>query len=632
MRIGSYVKTPEQSRTGAVFSDDSALRPHLERPWFRAYLARRLGTPLGAGAGEPQGVVTISEDDLARHTVLTGSTGSGKSRALELFLDQEIAANHSVVLIDPKGETADRLLARVQASGRAAETVTLLDPRSLLGIPGWNPLATDIPLSQAVADFVHVLEQAHASWGPRLADTLTNALLVVGAHGLSCYELARFLVREDYRNALLGRAVRSAEPLAYAEAVQYFQMEFNAWGRSERAQATSPVLNKVRELLRSPFLFPCLCARRNTLDLASYWRRPGVLIIRLDRAVLGEEGARLLGGLLIHLLFRTALRTPGSVPVALAIDELPLLERFVGKALAEIVTVARSLRLRLYFALQHWSQLSEPLREALLANAAVQAFFRLGYDDARLIAASLAANTPAHVSRLTVAVDRVDRYTGEPEYAEWRHPIRDPYGRPLRMGAGVWKEKKPHSLADLHALTAAQRVGRLYVRTPDTGQPVELGAYLAGLSPADYRIEGPSVQAVVWFPRPRIIKTEQFREADALRLWVGRLQALPVQHAVVRLAAGTTGVVKFSTVDTPTLAAGARDRFLESSRQTNGQTPEEIASLLAGRQEQVEQAAAGRVSPSSERPNPGETRGKPQLVSSQLTQRAVAEVDDGSLW
>ena len=132
------------------------------------------------------------------------------------------------------------------------------------------------------------------------------------------------------------------------------------------------------------------------------------MLVHLDSAALGDEGARLLGGLMAHQLLRTAMRADGPVPVVLALDEMGVSEEFVGGAAAKILAIARSRGLRLLVACQHLAQLSDGLRQALLANAAVQAFFRLGHADARLAAASLSAGTGERVSRVAVDVAKRD--------------------------------------------------------------------------------------------------------------------------------------------------------------------------------------------------------------------------------
>ncbi len=373
-----------------------------------------------------------------------------------------------------------------------------------------NPLAMT-PLSEAVADFVAALERSTSAWGHRLQDVLTNGCLLVGAHGLSIFELVECLRREDYLDGLLRLPLPPSAPAACREAARFFRHEFLAWTPSARREATGPVLNKLRELLRNDFLCALLCARRTNLDLAGLWRRPGVVLVHLDRAALGEEGARLLGGLMVGSLFRTALRTAGPVPVTLCLDELATAEHFAGATLLDILGIARSRNLRLMGACQHLAQLPDGLRSALLANAAVQIFFRLGPADARLAAGALSVGTPPRLSRLHLEAEGPDRKTGMVPRSQWRHAVWDGEGRILRLGRPHWERLRWHGLfgdgrlgdgrlADgsvgnpCDPLTELSRLslGRLYVRAADTGEPVEVGRYVRGLRPGEWWLEGPA--------------------------------------------------------------------------------------------------------------------------------------------
>jgi Helicase HerA, central domain/TraM recognition site of TraD and TraG len=601
VHVGTYRTQPSGTSTPAVICDAPELRRHVDRPWFRAEVARRLGSQLRPSSHGTRRTAALADAALARHTLICGATGSGKSRLLEHLILEQLARGYSLVLVDPKGETADRVLAQAVSRGIAPDLVTLLDPRRPAGIPGCNPLTSGIPLAQAVSDFVAVIRASATSWGPRLDDMLHNALLLVGSHGLSLYELARLLTRDDYREGLLNVSIRPADPATYREVCNYFRDEFGGWSRSERIQAVSPVLNKIRELLRSSFLRPLLCARRNTLALSRLWHRPGVVLLRLDRTALGEEGSRLLAGLITHLLFRTALRAAGPVPVVLAIDELPVLERFVGEALTEIITLARSQGIRCLVACQHLAQLSESLRAALLANAAVQAFLRLGYADAKLVAASLAVGAEPRILRLVANTDREDRKTERPETVEQRHPIRDAYGRPLRLSPTAWEKVRGNhlfgrdSVRDLQTLVATAGVTRLYVRAADTGAPVALKEYIAGLPATDYWIDGPALQLVVVFPRPRLTGVERWNESDATRAWTRCLLELPVQHAVLRVAAGEAGLIRVVDVPSPKVNRTRHEQFMEACSATAGQSCEEIQATLQWRQQQVERIATGHT-------------------------------------
>jgi len=727
--LGTYLDRGTHGRDGRgdnaglrVLCDAPELRRHVDQPWFRAHLAEQLGLPLDAVAVQPgpnaghsdtsahssrKTAATVTHDLLGRHTCLVGATGSGKTRLALHLLAEQIQAGCSVVLLDPKAETLLHLLALAKKAGIAPQQVTLLAPQpqeswqssggeasgSLLGgligvVPGWNPLdprASGIAPAQAAADFVSVLSQSTASWGPRLQDILTNALIVIGTHGLSLFELARFLQRDDYRDNLLATAPATlpfSGRVAYGEAHAFFTDEFGAWSRTERASAVAPVMNKVRELLRSAFLRSLLCARRNTLDLASLWQHQRLVLVHLDRTSLGDEGARLLGGLLTHHLYRTALRVEGPVPVVLSLDEMGVSEQFVGKAAGEILAVARSRNLRLLVACQHLAQLSDELRTALLANTAVRVFFRLGHADAKVVASSLAAGVGERVTTVSADVAKRDTKTGLPYLTSASHVLLNASGEALRVSVAAWHELRRLALFSgtvdsgqsgagaMNAFTAAlppalvpapkaltgtapqaalasaggslalrsangvttresatgpppdpltglQRLchlsgfaGRLYVRAPDTNEPVEVSRYLAALSPGEWRLGGPAPLTLsIFFPKPRLRIVGQQTESERQQAWTRTLMDLPVQQAVLATAdqgqrygqgrgqePAVIRVVDVRSLDALAEAAAVSlERYLSAAAVAGGQSLREIESTHRWREEQVESVAASGI-------------------------------------
>src|SRR5690349_15743125 len=51
IRLGQVVADPERQTGPAIFCEAAALRPHVGRPWFRAYAAQRLGKSFGGPPG-----------------------------------------------------------------------------------------------------------------------------------------------------------------------------------------------------------------------------------------------------------------------------------------------------------------------------------------------------------------------------------------------------------------------------------------------------------------------------------------------------------------------------------------------------------------------------------------------------
>ncbi|MBB6053964.1 type IV secretory system conjugative DNA transfer family protein [Armatimonas rosea] len=639
VRIGTRIfHDAQQSATRfRVVSDDPELIPHVNQPWFRAHACEKLELPMPHRSGRDDKISTVaaSHDQLARHAVVCGATGSGKTRLAMQLLFEQLKAGCSVVMMDPKLETITHVLLMAQKAGITSDQVTMLLPGNadLGGVPGWNPLdykQTGTPPGQAAGDFVSVLAQSASSWGPRMQDLLTNALLIIATHRLSILELARFLQRDEYREGLLAQEVEQPDPIAYQEAYEFFTSEFANWGKSERTSAVAPVMNKLREFLRSGFLRSLLCAQKNTLDLASLWQKQRLVLVNLDRTTLGDEGARLLGGMLAWQLYRTAMRVEGSVPVCLSLDEMGVSGQFIGRAVCEILAIARSRKLRMLVACQHLAQLSDELRESLLAITSVRAFFRLGYEDARVIAASLAAGTGSEIATVeATSLLKKDSKTGEltGAWVSVEHPILDGWGNELRLSSNAWKDfllgrcvtelesdidivmpwdRLPNGWEDttrswmqqpewwefdpierLLELARMSRIQRLYVHAPDTGEPVELRQYISQLPPDQYRVSGfAPVRLAVFFPKSKLSVVTRVTESERRDRWTRRLMDLPTARAVVVLAPDAPVMTKVVDVPDP-IASPGFERFLSGAMVSSGQTLPDLERVYEARRSEV---------------------------------------------
>jgi hypothetical protein len=339
-------------------------------------------------------------------------------------------------------------------------------------------------------------------------------------------------------------------------------------------------MNKISDLLRTSFLYSVLCAPENTLDLSSLWREPGLVLVRLDRAVLGEAASRLFAGMLVYHLFRTALATEGPVTVHLALDELPIIERLVGGSgadLIEIVTAARSRGLHLTVCGQHLSGISENLRSVLLANTGVQLFLRLSYADAKAVGGFLAAGEAPAAKRVVIQRDRLDT-------AQWRQPILDPWGRKLRLrlpeAGSSWRKHASGSaqLADLEAMARDLGIARLYVHSADGRGPVPIRRYLQGVPEHSYRFEGAPLELAVTFPKPKVAAIDRASEADLARGLTRRLQNLRAREALLRVAGRETCMVRIADVPMPECGDDEMRMYVGRSAAANAQpmAPEAI--------------------------------------------------------
>jgi hypothetical protein len=85
--------------------------------------------------------VALAARDGLRHLHVLGPTGVGKSTLLLNLIVQDIAAGRGVVVIEPKGDLVEDVLARIP--GERLDDVVLLDPADEARPVGLNPLAAN---------------------------------------------------------------------------------------------------------------------------------------------------------------------------------------------------------------------------------------------------------------------------------------------------------------------------------------------------------------------------------------------------------------------------------------------------------------------------------------------------------
>lgn len=344
-----------------------------------------LGTyPSGAPA-------LLAHTDRRRHLYLIGKTGTGKSTLLANMMLADLDRGHGFALLDPHGDLAITVADAVPRW--RTNDVIYLDPADLAHPIGFNPLSSVEPdrrplvAAHLVAAFQHIWGD---SWGPRLEYILSNALrLLLEAPGSTLLGLPRLLADDRYRRSLLAHA---RDPVIRA----FWLSEFAGWSERYASEALAPVQNKVGTLLGPPVLRNMLGQTRSAFDIRRIMDEGRVLIVNLAKGKLGEAPTRLLGAFLATA-FAQAAQSRADVAeherpdFTLYADEF---QNFATTSFAEILSEARKYRLALVLAHQFLGQLPDLLRQAVIGNAGTIVAFRIGAEDAALIAAELAIETP----------------------------------------------------------------------------------------------------------------------------------------------------------------------------------------------------------------------------------------------
>lgn len=332
--------------------------------------------------------IALSEKERSRHLYLIGKTGSGKSNALEYFAIRDIHGHKSLVLIDPHGDTARRVLDTIPSS-RTRHT-TYLDLADTAYAVGFNPLA-NIPLNRAAlaaSNITQALKDIFAGmWGPRLEHFLFNGLIPLIEHGATFDDLTPLYYSKQHRE-------RFTRDIKDSQSARFWHEEYPSYNDRYREDAQGPILNKIGQVLASPALRRVLLQTHPKFSLSL---ENQIVVVNLNKGGIGASPANLLGSLIISavqsiVMARSdsgeaeALEPPARPPISLIVDEF---QSFSSIAIASMLSETRKYGLQITIANQYLSQLSDEVRDAVLGNVGTLVSFRISAHDAKTLSPEL---------------------------------------------------------------------------------------------------------------------------------------------------------------------------------------------------------------------------------------------------
>lgn len=386
----------------------------LEAPAF-IYAGKEEGAvPLGrVRFRNDERLVGIGREDRMRHVYIAGSTGAGKSTLLLNQIYADMQAGRGLTVFDVHGDLANAIASLVPH--RRTNDTILFDAAGSSVVP-FNPLACPDPtrVDQVTSGVVSAMRKLYDSWGPRLENLLRSAVFATVERGGTLLTMHRLLTEEGFRDGFI--------PRIQDEIVRAFWMyEFGGWSKQYRTEAVSSVTNKILPLLTNRQLRAIMVPDgRKSLDLRSVMDRGQILIISLSRGRLGQDNATLLGGLLLTSLEQAAMGR-ADIPETERCDHHLYLDEFQNlttPSTAIILSEARKFRLALTLSHQFTRQLDEPTLSSVLGNCGTLIAFRVGSEDAALLAPAFSktpgqlksqdlANLPNYLAYVRLLVDGV---------------------------------------------------------------------------------------------------------------------------------------------------------------------------------------------------------------------------------
>ena len=329
----------------------------------------------------------ISAKDQTFHGIAYGPSGSGKSTVLLHLIIADITAGRPVVVLDPKRQLIDDILARVPA--HRMNNIVELNAADASPV-GFNPLDTtgrdpDVVVDGILAVFAAVFADGY---GPRTGDIFGSALRTLARGSrpnapATLTDLPRLLSDSSFRRPYVNRVQGD---LALGQFWSWYEGQSPA---SQAAVIAAP-MNKLRQLLLRPAMVRMLDQRQGRFRLRDTFKSGKAVLVPLNEGLIGPGVASLLGSLIIAEVWQAVQERAGETsahlrPGTVVVDEAP---RFVNlpTSLADALAISRSLSVGWFLAAQFRSQFPPELRTAVDINARSKIAFATEADDARDLA------------------------------------------------------------------------------------------------------------------------------------------------------------------------------------------------------------------------------------------------------
>ena len=367
----------------------------------------------------------IKQADRLFHLYAIGKTGTGKTTLLETLVRQDMLHGRGVAVIDPHGDLAERLVAQVPSWRRG--DLVYLNASDISQPFGYNPLRRvqrdRIPLAASgLMEAFKKLWGAEA-WGVRMEHVLRNALYALIEYGEATLpDILRMFTDKAFQKEVLAKVTNDQVKLFWAK-------EFKNYNPRYAQESIAPIQNKVGAFLADPRLYRMFTDPPVDLHFRQIMDEGKILIVNLSKGSLGEDSANLLGAILVTTLGLAALSRSDVEESRrrdfhLFIDEF---QSFTTLSVANMVSEIRKYHVGLVLAHQNLFQLEPEVRHTVLGNVGTIVCFRLGPEDAQIIAREFMpkfelediVNLPNHGIYLKLMIDRAPSH---PFSANTLHP------------------------------------------------------------------------------------------------------------------------------------------------------------------------------------------------------------------
>ena len=208
-----------------------------------------------------------------------------------------------------------------------------------------------------------------------------TTLALLDSPNTTVLSILKMLSDKNYRQTIIARIQDSVVK-------NFWVNEFAGWSEKFDAEAITPLLNKVGQLVSTNMIRNIIGQPKNTFDIRDIMDNQKILLMKVSKGLLGEENSQLIGSMIITKIYQAAMaradmREEEREDFYFYVDEF---QNFATDTFTEILSEARKYHLCLTIAHQYVGQLNEEVRKTVFGNVGSMVSFRVGAEDAVILA------------------------------------------------------------------------------------------------------------------------------------------------------------------------------------------------------------------------------------------------------
>ena len=380
--------------------------PSTETPHINWLGARKAPPPanmptegLSLGIAKYRGIqkeVRLKKDDRRRHLYVVGKSGGGKSVFIENLAVQDIKNGEGVCVIDPHGDFAEYVLQHVPKE--RADDVIYFNPADIERPIGLNMLEAkteeqkDFVTQEMISIFYKLVTDPNMI-GPMFEHNMRNVMLTLMSdmqNPGTIAEIPRMFTDDEFVKKWKAKI---KDPVVLA----FWEKEMAKTSDFHKSEMLGYLISKVGRFVENQMIRNIIGQTHSGFNFREIMDQRKILIVNLAKGLVGEINSNLLGMIIVSKLQMAAMER-AQLPEEerhdfyLYIDEF---QNFITESIATILSEARKYRLNLIIAHQYLKQLvdnkgKESVRDAVLGNAGTLVSFRIGPEDAEILAKEFA--------------------------------------------------------------------------------------------------------------------------------------------------------------------------------------------------------------------------------------------------